>query len=71
MDDRWYPAFAGYQAAARRVAHASGAQFVELQDAFNKASARTGPRYWTADGVHPTPAGHELIAEHWRKTVDL
>ena len=71
VDDRWYPAFAGYQAAARRVAHASGAQFVELQDAFNKASARTGPRYWTADGVHPTPAGHELIAEHWRKTVDL
>ena len=23
------------------------------------------------DGVHPTPAGHALIAEHWRKATNI
>jgi lysophospholipase L1-like esterase len=71
VDDKWYPAFAGYQAAAKEVARQASATFVPLQHAFDKASARTGPAYWTADGVHPTPAGHALIAEEWRKAVHL
>jgi len=47
------------------------ATFVSLQDTFDKAARTTGPAHWAADGVHPTPAGHALIAERWRATVSL
>src|SRR5438552_3495610 len=26
---------------------------------------------WAADGVHPTPAGHAVIAEQWRRAAQL
>jgi len=28
------------------------------------------PEYWAPDGVHPTPAGHALIAKSWIEYVD-
>ena len=71
VDERWYPAFSRYQAAARRVAEKVAARFVPLQDAFDKQAKRFGAQLWTADGVHPTPAGHALIAERWRKVVEI
>lgn len=71
VDATWFPDFDERRAAAARVASRVGATFVRLQDAFNAASARTGPAYWTADGIHPTPAGHALIAERWRAAVDM
>ncbi|HEY3504417.1 MAG TPA: SGNH/GDSL hydrolase family protein [Actinocatenispora sp.] len=30
----------------------------------------TGPAYWCRDGIHPTPAGHALLAEEWLRVVD-
>ncbi len=39
---------------------------IELQSIFDDAEARTGnAAHWTADGVHPTPYGHRLIADAW------
>jgi lysophospholipase L1-like esterase len=71
VDDRWYPAFSRYQAAANRAAQRMKATFVPLQKHFDEHARRTGPAYWAADGIHPTPAGHALIAERWLKAVDL
>jgi lysophospholipase L1-like esterase len=71
VDDRWYPAFAGYQAAAKRVARASGAIFIPLQDYFDQAARHGGTQPWLFDGIHPTPAGHAIIAERWRRAVKL
>ena len=34
---------------------------------FDDAAKTTGASYWLADGVHPTAAGHELIAREWIK----
>jgi lysophospholipase L1-like esterase len=48
-----------------------GATFVPLQRAFDDASARGGPAHWLGDGVHPTPAGHALIAERWRAPTGI
>lgn len=71
VDDKWYPAFAGYQTAARRVAHSVGAVFVPLQAAFDDAAEHNDLSHWTRDGIHPTAAGQALIAERWRKAVIL
>lgn len=27
--------------------------------------------YWLLDGVHPTPAGHEIIKREWVKRYEL
>ena len=52
-------------AAARRVAEKQGLPFVELQKKFDEACKLEEPAYWLADGVHPTPMGHELIKREW------
>ena len=67
----WFPEFDERRAAAARVARLVGATFVAMQARFTELASRTSPEYWAADGVHPTPAGHALIAERWRRAVHL
>ena len=43
--------------------------FVEFQTAFNNALAKAPAEYWIWDGIHPMPAGHELMAREWMKQV--
>ncbi len=39
---------------------------ITLQDKFDKAyQSYPEVKYWTVDGVHPTPAGHQIIADAW------
>ncbi len=67
VDDKWFPEFDRYRAAAKRVANKYKAAFVPLQSAFNTALKRAPADYWTADGVHPTLAGSELMHREWLK----
>lgn len=46
------------------------AVYVPLQDAFNKALKKAPADHWIWDGIHPMPAGHELIAREWLKFAD-
>jgi lysophospholipase L1-like esterase len=71
VDASWHPDFDARRAAARRVAERAGATFVPLQAPFDEAARRTGAAYWAGDGVHPTPAGHALIAERWRGAAGI
>ena len=32
-------------------------------------SRRAPQKYWLVDGVHPRPAGHQLIANAWAKAA--
>lgn len=43
--------------------------FVEFQSAFNKALSKAPADYWIWDGIHPMPAGHELMALEWQRQV--
>lgn len=38
---------------------------IDTQKLFDEAAARSCPGVWSADGVHPTPAGHWLLAQEW------
>ena len=45
---------------------------IPLQDIFDaaaKAAGSAGPENLIWDGIHPLPAGHELIARHWIQAV--
>lgn len=56
--------------AAKRVAEKFGLRFVPLQKSFDEASADGDTTYWTTDGVHPAPAGHQLIKEALAEAVN-
>ncbi len=71
VDARWFPEFDQRRAAAARVAAQARATFVPLQTVFNQQTRATPPEYWASDGVHPTPAGHAVIAEQWRRAAHL
>ncbi len=43
--------------------------FIAFQNAFNKALSKAPADYWIWDGIHPMPAGHELMAEEWMHQV--
>src|SRR5690554_7294736 len=69
VDDTWYPEFDGYRAAAKEIASASGAVFVPFQKVFDQAEKVAPGSYWTTDGVHPSLAGSQLMAQAWLKAV--
>lgn len=65
----WVSEFGEYRQAALRAAQSAGAVFVELQAAFDALAQRSVPGYWSTDGIHPTLAGHSVIADRWRAAV--
>jgi lysophospholipase L1-like esterase len=59
-----------YQQAVERLAAKHHAPLVRYQRLFDDACLRAPASYWVWDGVHPTYAGHGLMAAEWMKTVD-
>lgn len=57
------------QALVRKFAQEYDAVFVPFQEVFDKACQKAPADYWIWDGVHPTVAGHELMAREWIKQV--
>lgn len=57
-------------AAAKRIAEKYVLPLIELQPVFDEACKKAEPTYWTADGVHPTANGHELIKRLWLKAFE-
>lgn len=41
-----------------------------LDKIFRESCSLHPPEYWAPDGVHPTPAGHALIAKSWIEYVE-
>ena len=57
--------------AVRKLAREFRAILVPLDGIFARASTLREQTFWSADGVHPTPAGHALIARSWLKALRL
>ncbi|MFD2700416.1 SGNH/GDSL hydrolase family protein [Paenibacillus shunpengii] len=57
--------------AIRELAREFGTYYVPLDGLFAQASTKAEPAYWAGDGVHPTDAGHALIARAWLDAVKV
>lgn len=53
------------QKVVQKLSEEFNAVFVPFQSAFNKALSKAPADYWIWDGIHPMPAGHELMAREW------
>lgn len=71
VNDNWFPEFTQRRDAARKVANEMSLEWIPFQTMFDEATTVAPPSYWAADGVHPTLAGHALMAETWRQTLGL
>ncbi|CAN5554293.1 hypothetical protein BH11BAC3_BH11BAC3_29510 [soil metagenome] len=65
----WLDEIKKRQASVRILAKEFDAILVDYQQAFDEALKRAPVNYWIWDGIHPMPAGHELMARHWTKRV--
>lgn len=65
----WQAEIQKKQETAKKLASEFNTVYVELQDSFNEALKKAPDNYWIWDGVHPMPAGHELIARKWINVV--
>lgn len=55
----------------RRLAEEFHLDYVDLQQVFDQAQNIFPADHWSRDGVHPTAAGHELIAQAWKKCMKM
>jgi lysophospholipase L1-like esterase len=49
----------------QEVAKETMSTFIPTQDLFNNASRLREPAFWSYDGIHPTHAGFQLLADAW------
>lgn len=52
-------------AAVKQIAGKYGLPFIPLQEDFTRLANATCAEHWLIDGVHPTAAGHQMIADKW------
>jgi len=55
----------------RMLAAEFGAELLPLDGLFAQAATQAPAAYWAGDGVHPSAAGHALIAETWLENAGL
>ena len=69
VNDKWFPEFDHFRAAARKVADEHSAVFVPFQSMFDQALQFAPPKHWAGDGVHPSLHGAALMADFWLQVV--
>lgn len=73
MKEKWEDSYSDMvkrQEVVRKLSQKYDAVFVGFQEVFDKACEKISCDYWIWDGVHPTVAGHELMAREWLKQVE-
>ena len=53
-----------------KLAKEFNAILIPYDKLFQEVSKPRPPSFWAVDGVHPTPAGHALMAQHWLNAVE-
>ena len=69
VDESWIEPMKKYRTAARKIAKEFDAVWVPYQQVFDEAVKYAPATYWTGDGVHPSMAGAQLMAEAWLRAV--
>ncbi len=68
---RDWPEFDPYRKVAAMIADELKLTFVPFQSVFDEATKAAPSEFWLWDGIHPSVAGHALMASTWRKHVGI
>ena len=71
VTDEWVVEIDQRRAVVAKLAQEYDATLIRFQSMFDQAVKGAHPIYWAADGVHPTAAGHMLMAQNWLQQVAL
>jgi lysophospholipase L1-like esterase len=71
VNDKWFPEFDQYRAAAKKMSEEFNTLFVPYQSMFDDAVKQAPPAHWAGDGVHPSLAGAYLMGQEWLKVVGI
>ena len=63
--ESWRPILDPKIEVVRELAQEFAATHIALDDIFQQASKKRKPEFWAGDAVHPSFAGHALIAQSW------
>lgn len=66
----WQAALKPIREGIAAIASEFDAPLIPLQSLFDKALAIAPAAYWAYDGIHPTHAGFQLIADAWLETAE-
>lgn len=55
---------------SKQVAETYDLKFVPLQNRFDELCRDGNEGFWTADGIHPTLEGHQIIKEELQKVIE-
>ncbi len=69
VDESWVEPFKQFQEIAAKISKEFETIWVPFQKVFTEASKVAPATYWTPDGVHPSIAGAQLMAEAWLKSI--
>ena len=71
VDESWIEPMKKYQAAAKKISDEFDTIWVPFQNVFDEAIKHAPGKYWAGDGVHPSMAGAQLMAEAWLKAIGV
>ncbi|MGQ8335087.1 SGNH/GDSL hydrolase family protein [Sunxiuqinia sp. A32] len=69
IQGNWQEEFEPYRQAAKAIADEFQTLWVPYQQIFDVACKHAPATYWSGDGVHPSMAGAQLMAQAWLKVV--
>jgi len=69
VGEAWLPEMAQRRDVVKSLAAEFKTVLVPFQDVFDAAAKKAAPEHWLGDGVHPTYAGHTLMADAWIKAT--
>ena len=55
----------------RELAREYKAIYVPLDGMFASSATLRSPDFWAPDGIHPSQAGHALIANNWLRCIGM
>ena len=72
VEESWIDEINARRAVVKKLAEEFNAIFIPCQSILDKALEKAPQEFWLRDGVHPTLAGHQLLADAWiEATKDL